>query len=375
VWLVAALIKLDPGDARQSKLMNAAAAVPDTSPAYLTLAFNRARVLLLTGEHAAAHDVLTRALAARNLPVSSANLLKAARLLTASALHEFLADSIRTPIVENGAGMPMLDLDSIDTINEQMPLTMLRAIVAGHALPDSSRADLLRSVFTRAVLLQDAATVRAVMPALVESAPELQAALAPISAATTDPARLVEARLVLLAHPGLRPFLSAGIERRSAYVAGGRWKVEPLTAIDSLRDNWWCSFEPKPDPVVSYETEYWQRGYGRADSLLKSLRVKPNEPDRLAFLTDAERRQAADERTALQKLDSAPNELGSWATKWVEDHTTDPRAPKILYQVVRATRYGCTNERTGAISHRAFTLLHSRYPGSEWAKKTPFWFN
>jgi len=43
--------------------------------------------------------------------------------------------------------------------------------------------------------------------------------------------------------------------------------------------------------------------------------------------------------------------------------------------VVGATRYGCTDAQTGAVSRRAFTLLHSRYPGSEWAKKTPFWFN
>lgn len=374
VWLVAALIKLDPGDARQSELLYAAAGVHASSPAYLTLAFNRARILLLTGDHTGARDVLTRALAAPNMPASSANVLKAARLLTARTLDEFLADSARTAIVASGTGAPTLDLDSVDALNEQVPLAMLRAIAAGHALPDASRANLLRSVFARAVLLQDAATVRGVIPSLVESTPELRAALARVGAATADPVLLDEARLVLLAHPGLRPFLSAGIERRSAYVAGGPWKMEPLTAIDNLRDNWWCSFEPKPNQV-SYETEYWQRGYGRADSLLKSFRLKPNEPDRLAFLTDAERRQAADERTALQKLDSAPNELGRWATTWVEDHPTDPRASKVLYQVVRATRYGCTNERTGPISHRAFTLLHRRYPDSEWATKTPFWFN
>ena len=95
------------------------------------------------------------------------------------------------------------------------------------------------------------------------------------------------------------------------------------------------------------------------------------ERDWLAFLTDAQRHDAAEEWAALQKIDTAPNELGRWATQWVEAHPTDPRAPKILYQVVRATRYGCTDAQTGAVSHRAFTLLHRRYPNSEWATKTP----
>ena len=149
----------------------------------------------------------------------------------------------------------------------------------------------------------------------------------------------------------------------------------PLTAIDALRDNWWCSFEAKTDSGVGYETRLNGRGYARRDPVMASFRPQPNEPDRLAFLTDAQRHDAAEEWAALQKIDTAPNELGRWATQWVEAHPTDPRAPKILYQVVRATRYGCTNAQTGAISHRAFTLLHRRYPNSEWAKKTPYWFN
>jgi len=48
--------------------------------------------------------------------------------------------------------------------------------------------------------------------------------------------------------------------------------------------------------------------------------------------------------------------------------------PEALYLAVRSTRYGCTDKETGRLSKTAFELLHSRYPDSEWAKKTKFWF-
>jgi len=59
---------------------------------------------------------------------------------------------------------------------------------------------------------------------------------------------------------------------------------------------------------------------------------------------------------------------------WARAHPTDPRVPEMLHRIVRAGRYGCTNERSGVISKQAFTLLHRRYSESPWAAKTPLWF-
>jgi len=373
VWLVAALMKLEPGDPKQTDLLNATAAVPEDSPAYLTLAFNRARLLLLSGDQTLAREVLGRALASPDLPASTVNQLKAARMLTARTLDEFLHDAVRTPILEQGTAGSMLDADSIDVLNEKMPLGLLQQVANNPALPSLTRTDMRRAIFTRAVLLQNAEAVRRSIAPLSRVHPELAASLGPLRGAPSDQALMDEARLVLLAHPGLHPFVSAGSNRRTRFYGGGQ--PLGLTAIDGLRDNWWCSFEPKPDRGVWYETRFNGRGYARQDRVMAAFRPHPNEPDALTFLTDAQRRQAAGEWTALEKIDTAPNELGRWATQWVEAHPTDGRAPMVLYQVVRATRYGCTNERTGAISHAAFTLLHRRYPTTEWARKTPFWFD
>jgi hypothetical protein len=45
-----------------------------------------------------------------------------------------------------------------------------------------------------------------------------------------------------------------------------------------------------------------------------------------------------------------------------------------LHLAVRSTRYGCANDQTGAMSKQAYDLLHRKYPKSEWAQKTKYWF-
>jgi hypothetical protein len=41
---------------------------------------------------------------------------------------------------------------------------------------------------------------------------------------------------------------------------------------------------------------------------------------------------------------------------------------------VRATRYGGSDKNTGTWSKRVFEMPHQKYPDTEWAKKTPYWF-
>ena len=136
-WLVARSSKWTRAILDRRKLLEAAAAIPETSPAHLTLTFNRARLLLLSGKRARARDVLNHALASPDLPASSANMLKAARLLTARTLGEFLQDAARTPILEQGVGAPAFDDDSIDALNEQMPLELLQETASHRSLPPS----------------------------------------------------------------------------------------------------------------------------------------------------------------------------------------------------------------------------------------------
>jgi hypothetical protein len=137
----------------------------------------------------------------------------------------------------------------------------------------------------------------------------------------------------LLKTPGLRPHLDSGY---------GRYTKEP-TKIDPYRDNWWCSAKPTDSPGAP-------------------------------FLPAAARAQAAAEWQKLQSVPTAPDWLAAQTLAFAQAHPQDPRVPEALYLVVRATRYGCTGNLTGDFSHRAFDLLHRRYPASDWAAKTPYWF-
>ena len=55
-------------------------------------------------------------------------------------------------------------------------------------------------------------------------------------------------------------------------------------------------------------------------------------------------------------------------------HPDDPRVPEALSRAVKNTRMNCNNARTGALSKKAFDLLHSRYSDTAWAKNTKYWY-
>jgi len=74
------------------------------------------------------------------------------------------------------------------------------------------------------------------------------------------------------------------------------------------------------------------------------------------------------------KLDTAPNYLGDIVTRWARKNPNDARAPEALHLVVKATRFGCTNQESWRYSREAFQLLHRSYPASLWARQTPYWY-
>jgi len=50
----------------------------------------------------------------------------------------------------------------------------------------------------------------------------------------------------------------------------------------------------------------------------------------------------------------------------------DPRAGEALYRLNRVGRWGGGAHH---LSKRAFTLLHARYPGTVWAKRSPYYYD
>ncbi len=125
-------------------------------------------------------------------------------------------------------------------------------------------------------------------------------------------------------------------------VAGADPRIKEMELIDSYRNNWWCQ---------------------------ASENEKPEPP---AFLTAAQRAEFESEWKLLQARPIAAVALGRVAIDYARTHRADPRSPEALYLTVRATRYSC--DGTSSISAEAFRLLHRLWPGSEWAKKTPYYY-
>jgi hypothetical protein len=208
------------------------------------------------------------------------------------------------------------------------PDYMLRTIDTDHDLLDSDSAAILDHDIPLSLLKQASAS-----PLLPDATRQQLKNVISIRTLLFARAPSFDDVFELLKTPGMRPRVDSGF---------GRY-TEELTRIDPYRDNWWCS----PKTIDS-----------------------PGAP----FLSAAARAQAAAEWEKLQSVPAAPDWLAAQTLAFARAHPQDPRVPEALYLAVRATRYGCNDDRTGDFSHRAFDLLHRRYPTSEWAAKTPFWF-
>ncbi len=98
-WLVAAIIETPAGDPRAPALIEAAEKIEPDSPAFVTLTYHIARLLIGQGKTEEARKKLDALLAMRaQLPVSTVNEVMALRMKTARDLNELLVDAPRTPL-------------------------------------------------------------------------------------------------------------------------------------------------------------------------------------------------------------------------------------------------------------------------------------
>jgi hypothetical protein len=165
-----------------------------------------------------------------------------------------------------------------------------------------------------------------------------------------DAARFAAA-FAMLRNPGLAPIVRTGFGR-----------LTKVDRVDDLRDNWW---------LLQADNRRW---------FWMGLPVDSEHPARHdvsapEFLPAPERAEGEDESKALAaNAPIAPNYLCAQTLAWAREHRGDPRVPEALHLCVRATRLGMTGPETSAFSRSAFQLLHARYPKSEWAEKTKYWY-
>jgi hypothetical protein len=356
-WLVAALAWSDPKNAAAPDLVAAARRLAPASPAWATATYYGIRLQIQRGEIDAARQWTDAALATKQT-VGVENLLRAERLRLARDWDEFLRYAIRKPVgmasygdgddpPDPSAG-PALDLDFTTPMNRVVPLSGWTKAAESAALPRTRQEDIAQAGWVRAVLLGDTAAARTLAARVRDLRPPAAAAMRDYLAHPDS----FTAAFWMLRLPGVSPELHSGIGRTTEF-----------DKIDSFRNNWW-QIDTKP-------------GQPQADPNHEPLHdlYPPGQIGPREFLPEADRSDGeAQAKRLTASAATGVNYLCGIAIEYAKAHPEDPRVPEALHLAVRATRYGITDDASHAFSKQAFEILHRRYPNSEWAKNTKYYY-
>ncbi len=394
-WLLATLIHAPFEDAGTNAALTAVAAIPLDESAAFPLHFERARLLVARNDPTGV-VLLDSLLARERLSTSDRNALRRLRFSASPSLVASLAyavgpiiglsyenerdlwgDWMRVPepdasvpvavkarpnpegdTDESGQGyrdweaeswpalrdlrtQPALLPDPAAQLDRWLTARELVQVSAmdGTALTDEVRRQLIGVAWLRAWLLGQEAVLDAATPTFTRFFPAQAAVLAAgvdgVPASGVPTAGAFRAALVLLRLPGVSPHVPSGVGRAMPADAIGllslwRWWIDGATAFDST-----------------------------------------NSVDRPVFVTAESAAAATAEREGLARIANATQLLGRIVMAYAAAQPADQSVPEALHLLVRATRYGSPDS---ALSRRAYTLLNKRYPGSAWAKKTPYFY-
>lgn len=385
IWLMTALSKAEKSSTELPRLLEAATNASRSSPAYPTIAYHTARILLLQGKTAEARKLLDEMIASGDaLPISARNSFMGLRLTLAETLEDFLKYSLKKPYAFDFGGHAgsvdeiiaeqkgyynpeydkdgreaydaevegrykverlwqerlMFDQDTIDVFNQHFPTASLLDVTRSSALPDYMRERFVVAIWTRAFLLNDTAALLKITPDLAKYRPEFEPFLTKITAAKTPAARDNALLFFVVKNPLLSPFVEDGMGKTDN--ESGQFES----------NDWWC--EP-------YDLEYSDEA---------NAEVPKGLPPRPAFLAATQSGTAQTERRRLKQIGDAPKFLAKKVLAWAKRYPSDRRLPEALYIMIEAngwTKYGCGNNEE--LRAEMSAVLKKHYPNSEWTAK------
>jgi hypothetical protein len=379
-WLVAAISKVAPAAPDAAGLLQACSRVKSDSPAFLTVQYHRARLLLGLGKTQEARALLNGLLAlpSRELPPSSRNQLLSARLCTATTFAEFLADLPRRPadicVGYSDEELPLatadyrcptppdsdvlLDEDGAKLLNEAVPLRLLAEAARSPLLPVSVRKKIAIAAWARAVLLERDREALDVSKELSERYPHLSEEFNEFVCAEAGESRQNAALFLLSRNPGITPRVICGV---------GRWN--PIWRLNLWGANWWCTgAEPSAGAEGNVQTHFmfdpedeWSR------ERLPILMAPP-------FLTGNVRDEAQNEMRLIADLGVGSTYIAKRVLDWAKARPKDPRIPEALHHACEALNYGeCRNYESSEDLYLTIRrLLYNKYRDTQWNRTTPW---
>jgi hypothetical protein len=401
-WLIAALSLADPSDPTAPALAAEAANVAPTSPAYVTAAYQRVRLTIDAAPEADTRSFLNAMLARTDLSTSDRNLFTAQRMQVADDETRFAQLALRTRLcaddtgadgcvrgkfneeeewttIYDASGTLGLGPDAMALI-DRMPLAERAALATDADLPAELRLDIGLTSWTRAVLEQDDGQINALSLALEPLLPAENANLAAVVKTPSGPAKRFAEFFIMAQMPGLATDLMSYTRPTGSLASWqGNWPDWMILPKGATNGDFTppCLLEYLPDGVCEGEGVVSDAAlWPTADVVCLTYCGSGAAPMRLPDFLAARSDQAAAEWKSLAQPYQDNDTLGSavWEEvfAYANAHPTDPRSPEAFYWLVHVTRYGHTHDH---ISHRSYDVLHTRYPTSTWAKKTPYYFD
>jgi hypothetical protein len=341
-WLLAALSKTEKESPFASEVLSAADRIPSNSPIYISAFYHCMRLRNAAHDYKTVRQSIDALLASKgDLPSVAEQDILDLRLDAASDLNDTIPLLSRGACdVERGDSscMPVLAPHGA-TYLDTLPLDDLLAIFQNPKLSREVHNQIRRNVWMRAMLLgrHDVATT---LDGLIQDP----------SIFPGNPTKESIAQWI-------KDYESAPSPEEKQFAAIFLLQHQYATGFNMGSTDAWCA-----SPYT------FEDGAGYKRPAPAAL---PDSP----FLTEAQRKQAATERTALDNLDSQANYYTKTVLDFAVKHPDDPRVPEALSRAVKNTRMNCNNPRTGALSKKAYDLLHQRYASTSWAKNTKYWYD
>lgn len=397
-WLIAALSLVNPGEEGAEALAADAADVAPDSPGRPTAQYHHLRLTAATAGPAETRARLDAMLADPALTLTERNLLTAARAQVAADLGEFARFAVREPYClaiyddcsdddyyraetlgqRPGGGAWLGWGDDARAVIDRMPLAQRIALSRDRTLPDALRLDLALTSFARAVQLRDDPAIDALAGDLAGLLPQLRDEWRAIPAARPGPAKRFATLFAMAKIPGLRTDLAD--------------YLRPHGTVAEFQRTWvpWRLLPPgrgapavEPPQLHAYWDGYWfATGEDQNDLICLGKCGLASFPLQLPPFVAAAQAEARRERAffltggdAGDGTDPAPpGTVWLWdeALAFVAAHPRDARAAEMLYWLIRIGRWGGSHDHLG---RRAFQLLHRRYAGSDWARRSPYYYD
>jgi hypothetical protein len=377
-WLLNALSFAKPEGASTRELLQAAATVGQSNPAYTAVTYHRFRLspvtalnrgeLLTVLPHLSASESVSTLnlfaeLNARSAPDLNTWLKEAARKPAAEAMYseEEPFDTKMTPQPcgpsEIAAETPLFPPDAATVLNTRLPLRLLAQAAESTSLPPNLRFQVAQAAWTRAVLLDRRDIAARLSPILIQCNSNWQPVLSAYDRAKSTKDQKATALFALMRFASTEPD-----------VREGNYRIDGFASYSYYRDNWWCfTVPPNARNQNSGKNQYAdETGWGFT-SVAHTDVVDP------LFLTQTDRVEAFREIAILRAIPRASEYLASEAASWQRAHPHDSRAPELLGEAFRVVRNACGDKTSADTEHQLFLTLHREYPTNHWTLRYQSW--